>query len=121
MFFNTFLRIKLRKFVTQIIIIFGFILERLIIRHIYGRPLDSVVATWGISMIASQSFLIIFGPSTEGIKSPFGSFQVGDYSFSEYRVLIIFISFLTSFLISIRILGVVIFIQYLISLVILFN
>ena len=74
-------------------VIFGFILERLIIRYIYGRPLDSVVATWGISLIVSQAFLIIFGPSTEGLKSPLGSFQVGDYSFSEYRILLIFISF----------------------------
>ena len=75
-------------------VIFGFILERLIIRYIYGRPLDSVVATWGISLIVSQAFLIIFGPSTEGLKSPLGSFQVGDYSFSEYRILLIFSSFL---------------------------
>ena len=75
-------------------VIFGFILERLIIRYIYGRPLDSVVATWGISLIVSQAFLIIFGPSTEGLKSPLGSFQVGDYSFSEYRILLIFVSFL---------------------------
>ncbi len=77
-----------------ITVIFGFILERLIIRHIYGRPLDSVVVTWGISLIVSQSFLIIFGPSMEGLKSPLGSLQMGDYSFSEYRILLIFISFL---------------------------
>ena len=46
-----------------ITVIFGLILEKLIIRYLYGRPLDSVVATWGISLIVSQSFLVIFGPS----------------------------------------------------------
>lgn len=75
-----------------ITVIFGFILERLIIRHIYGRPLDSVVATWGISLIVSQAFLIIFGPSMEGLKTPLGNFELGDYSFSQYRILLIFIS-----------------------------
>ena len=42
-------------------VIFGFILERLIIRYIYGRPLDSVVATWGIiaSHVLSQSLMKI--------------------------------------------------------------
>ena len=73
-------------------IIFGLILEKLIIRHLYGRPLDSVVATWGISLIVSQSFLVIFGPSYEGLQTPMGNFKLGDYSYSEYRVFLIFFS-----------------------------
>ena len=32
----------------------GILLERFVIRHLYGRPLDTIVATWGISLIASQ-------------------------------------------------------------------
>ena len=75
-------------------IIFGLILEKLIIRHLYGRPLDSVVATWGISLIVSQSFLIIFGPSYEGLQTPMGNFKLGDYSYSEYRVFLIMFSLL---------------------------
>ena len=51
-------------------VIFGYLLERVLIRHLYGRPLDSVVATWGISLIVSQSFLVIFGPSFEGLQTP---------------------------------------------------
>jgi len=73
-------------------ILFGLILEKLIIRHLYGRPLDSVVATWGISLIVSQSFLVIFGPSYEGLQTPMGNFKLGDYSYSEYRVFLIFFS-----------------------------
>lgn len=73
-------------------ILFGLILEKLVIRHLYGRPLDSVVATWGISLIVSQSFLVIFGPSYEGLQTPMGNFKLGDYSYSEYRIFLIFFS-----------------------------
>ena len=68
-----------------ITIIFGLVLEKLIIRYLYGRPLDSVVV--------SQSFLVIFGPSFEGLQTPMGNFKLGDYSYSEYRVFLIFFSF----------------------------
>ncbi len=73
-------------------ILFGLILEKLVIRHLYGRPLDSVVETWGISLIISQSFLVIFGPSYEGLQTPMGNFKLGDYSYSEYRIFLIFFS-----------------------------
>ena len=73
-------------------ILFGLILEKLVIRHLYGRPLDSGVATWGISLIISQSFLVIFGPSYEGLQTPMGNFKLGDYSYSEYRIFLIFFS-----------------------------
>jgi branched-chain amino acid transport system permease protein len=73
-------------------ILFGLILEKLVISHLYGRPLDSVVATWGISLIISQSFLVIFGPSYEGLQTPMGNFKLGDYSYSEYRIFLIFFS-----------------------------
>ena len=63
----------------------GIVLERLVIRHLYGRPLDTIVATWGISLIASQGTLILLGSSLPGIGTPLGSVQVGDYSYSVYR------------------------------------
>lgn len=77
-----------------ITIAFGYVLERIIIRHLYGRPLDLVVATWGISLIVSQSFLVIFGPSFEGLQTPLSNFQLGAYSYSQYRLLLIIISIL---------------------------
>ena len=49
-------------------IIFGLILEKFVIRYLYGRPLDSVVATWGISLIVSQSFLVIFDLLTKDYR-----------------------------------------------------
>jgi urea ABC transporter permease protein UrtB len=65
--------------------IIGIVLERLVIRHLYGRPLDTIVATWGISLIASQGTLIVLGPGLPGVSTPLGSVQIGDLSYSVYR------------------------------------
>ncbi len=72
----------------------GILLERLIIRHLYHRLYDSIVATWAISLIATQGMLIVAGPSIEGIKTPFGSFSVGGLSFSTYRVVLMAVALL---------------------------
>ena len=63
----------------------GIVLERLVIRHLYGRPLDTIVATWGVSLIASQGTLIVLGPSLTDVSTPLGSIAVGDLSYSVYR------------------------------------
>lgn len=72
--------------------IYGFIIDKLIIRHLYGRPLDSVVATWGISLIMSQGMLIIMGPSLQGLSTPLGSFAIGGINYSSYRLVLAIIA-----------------------------
>jgi len=69
----------------------GMLVERVVIRHLYERPLDTIVATWGISLIATQGTLIVLGSTMQGMGTPFGSFQVGAYSYSLYRV-VLFVS-----------------------------
>jgi branched-chain amino acid transport system permease protein len=66
----------------------GVVLERLIIRHFYNQLLSSMVVTWGISLILSQGFLLIFGPSTLNVPTPFGSFPVGEQTFGVYRMVL---------------------------------
>jgi branched-chain amino acid transport system permease protein len=66
----------------------GGVIERLVVRHLYGRLYDSVVATWAISLIVQQAMLLIAGPSLEGLSTPFGSFTFGAYSFATYRALL---------------------------------
>lgn len=68
----------------------GMLLERLVIRHLYHRPLDSIVATWGVSLIVTQGVLILFGSTMQGIGTPLGSLQVGDLSYSLYRFFLMF-------------------------------
>jgi len=48
----------------------GYLLEISIIRHLYGRPLDSLLATWGISLILQQMARSIFGAPNVDVKSP---------------------------------------------------
>src|SRR3989440_9760507 len=69
--------------------IFGVVVERLLIRPLYGRLLDTLLATWGLSLVLVQVVSIIFGPATNGIGTPLGSVHVGGYSFSEYSLVLI--------------------------------
>jgi branched-chain amino acid transport system permease protein len=66
----------------------GIIVERLVIRHLYHRPLDSIIATWGISLIATQGVLITLGSTMQGVGTPLGSITVGAQSFSMYRLVL---------------------------------
>ncbi len=67
----------------------GLALERLVIRHLYGRPLDTIVATWGVSLIATQGTLIFLGSTMQGVGTPLGSFALGGLSYSVYRFVLI--------------------------------
>tara|TARA_R110000796_G_scaffold80598_2_gene178358 strand:+ start:772 stop:1644 length:873 start_codon:yes stop_codon:yes gene_type:complete len=66
----------------------GMVVERLVIRHLYQRPLDSIIATWGISLIATQGVLIVLGSTMQGIGTPLGSIDVGGRSYSLYRLVL---------------------------------
>jgi branched-chain amino acid transport system permease protein len=66
----------------------GALVEFVVIRHLYARPLDTIVATWGLSLIATQGTLIMIGSTMAGIGTPLGSFQVGAYSYSTYRIVL---------------------------------
>ncbi|WP_029355004.1 branched-chain amino acid ABC transporter permease [Bosea sp. 117] len=66
----------------------GALVEILVIRHLYERPLDTIVATWGLSLIGTQGTLILLGSTMAGVGTPFGSFQIGAYSYSVYRLVL---------------------------------
>jgi len=71
---------------------FGFVCDKLVISRLYHRPLDSVVATWGISLLLKQGILILLGASLPGLTTPLGNFMVGGTSYSIYRMILAFIS-----------------------------
>lgn len=72
--------------------VFGIVLERLVVRHFYGRELGALVVTWGISLIMAQGALLLFGPFMPSIAIPGGAVSVGVYSFSVYQIALIAIS-----------------------------
>jgi urea transport system permease protein len=74
--------------------IFGALLELTIIRRFYGRELGALVVTWGISLILSQGFLLLFGPFMPPIQIPGGNFALGQYSFSLYWIAMFIVAML---------------------------
>ena len=68
--------------------VFGAVVERTIIKRLYGRLLDSMIVTFGLGLILTQGTRIIFGNSLRSIGTPFG--QVPGYTYSGYRVLLLF-------------------------------
>ena len=48
----------------------GILIERVVIRHLYGRPLETLLATFGISLILQQSVRSIFSPLNRSVETP---------------------------------------------------
>lgn len=67
----------------------GVVLERLVIRRLYGRLIDTMLATWGLSLLLVGIVTSLIGNTTAGISTPLGNLRVGAYSISVYTLLII--------------------------------
>jgi urea transport system permease protein len=70
----------------------GLILERGIIRFLYKRPLESLLATWGVSLVLQQVFRSVFGAANVQVSSPSwmsGSFVVQDVLLAYNRIFVI--------------------------------
>ncbi|MEZ0213714.1 MAG: branched-chain amino acid ABC transporter permease [Xanthobacteraceae bacterium] len=65
----------------------GAVLERLVIRRLYGRMIDTMLATWGVSLALIGLVTVLFGNTVAGISPPLGSLQIGDYAISLYELL----------------------------------
>jgi urea transport system permease protein len=55
----------------------GIAIERTIIRYLYGRPLETLLATWGVSLVLQQAVRTIFGSSNREVGNP--SFMTGSF------------------------------------------
>ena len=70
----------------------GLVIERTAIRFLYRRPLESLLATWGISLVMQQCFRMVFGANNVQVNSPSwlqGHFSIGDVIFGYNRVFVI--------------------------------
>ncbi|CCV14119.1 urea ABC transporter permease subunit UrtB [Mesorhizobium sp. STM 4661] len=73
----------------------GLIIERGVIRFLYGRPLETLLATWGVSLILQQAVRTIFGPTNQEVGNPSwmsGSFDVGQLAITWNRLWILVFS-----------------------------
>ncbi len=84
--------------------IFGVIVERCIIRHLYGRIIDSLLATWGLSLFLIGFVTVVFGNTVEGVSNPFGGFAVGQYKVAGYTFFLIFaaVAFIASVYLTLK-------------------
>ena len=70
----------------------GIAIERSIIRFLYGRPLETLLATWGLSLILQQAVRTIFGPTNKEVGNPSwmsGAFDLGGITITYNRLWII--------------------------------
>ena len=70
----------------------GLVLERGVIRFLYKRPLESLLATWGVSLLLQQLFRHIFGAANVQVSSPSwmsGSYVINDVLLAYNRVFVI--------------------------------
>ena len=70
----------------------GILIEQGIIRFLYGRPLDTLLATWGLSLILQQAVRTVFGPTNKDVSNPSwmsGKFDIGLMSITYNRLWII--------------------------------
>ena len=70
----------------------GLIVERCLIQWLYGRMIDTLLATWGLSLLFIGIITSVFGASTSTVISPpLGAVTIGDYTSSGYELFLIFV------------------------------
>lgn len=74
--------------------ILGLIIERLVIRFLYGRMIDTMLATWGLSLLIVGLVTLIFGNSAVSVQAPISSYQIGQYQMGGYNLFIIAVAIL---------------------------
>ncbi|GAB0112646.1 urea ABC transporter permease subunit UrtB [Acidisoma sp. C75] len=74
----------------------GILIERCLIRFLYGRPLETLLATWGLSLMLQQAVRSIFGAENQNVASPdwmSGFFMAGGLTITVNRLCIIIFAF----------------------------
>lgn len=73
--------------------VLGAVIERLVVRPLYSRPLDAILATWGLGIVLVQLITLVFGRGTNFVQSPLqGAVGVFDASYSQYRLAMLVIA-----------------------------
>ncbi len=70
----------------------GILLERSVIQFLYKRPLESLLATWGVSLVMQQVLKLIFGSNNVQVSSPSwlsGNWTINDVVFGWNRVFVV--------------------------------
>jgi urea transport system permease protein len=74
--------------------ILGLVVERIVIRHLYGRMIDTMLATWGLSLLMVGLVTLIFGNTAVSVQAPIQAYRVGAYQMGGYNLFIIAVAIL---------------------------
>ena len=73
--------------------VIALLVERGLIRYLYERPLDTLLATWGLGIVLREGVSLIFGPEEKSVRGPFtGSVTFLGVTYPTYRIFLIGIS-----------------------------
>ena len=71
-------------------IVVGMLVEQVIVRPLYKRPLDAILATWGLGIVIGQLIVMAFGRGVQFVETPMkGTFSIAGTEYSSYRLLLI--------------------------------
>jgi len=69
--------------------------ERIVVRQLYGRPLDAILATWGLSIVIGQLVTLGFGREVQFVPAPVsGTLAIFSEDYSSYRLLLVVAAFI---------------------------
>ncbi|CDX53101.1 putative high-affinity branched-chain amino acid transport system permease protein [Mesorhizobium plurifarium] len=72
-----------------VLAVVGLLVEWLIIRHIYHRFIDTILATWGLSLVIKQGVVVLFGPGAQSVPNPLPTaVDVFGVQYPAYRLFI---------------------------------
>ena len=69
--------------------ILGLLVERLVVRHLYGRMIDTMLATWGLSLLMVGIITFIFGNTAVSVPAPIPGYELGEFQMGGYNLFII--------------------------------
>ena len=71
----------------------GLAIELLLVRFVVHRPLDTILATWGLSISIKQIVVLAFGPGSHSVAVPIdGAISVGGFTYPAYRIVLMVVA-----------------------------
>lgn len=74
--------------------VIGWVVERLVVRHLYGRMIDTMLATWGLSLLMVGLVTLIFGNTPVSVPAPIPGYQLGAFQMGGYNLFIVAVAVL---------------------------
>lgn len=70
--------------------VIGMVVELLIVRPLYKRPLDAILATWGLGIVIGQLIVMTFGREVQFVDAPLsGTWPIFGVDYSAYRLMLV--------------------------------